>query len=89
MENEIPGSNIIFVTVTDMESKRIEQQSDKETVAEIMVVLKKMFGNHIPDPHDILVPRWWTHRLYKGTYANWPSRFNQKSHDQLKVINKK
>ncbi|XP_038724685.1 polyamine oxidase 1-like [Tripterygium wilfordii] len=83
LENEIPGSNILFVTVTDVESKRIEQQSDKETVAEIMMVLKKMFGNHIPDPQDILVPRWWTHRLYRGTYANWPSRFNKKSHDQL------
>ncbi|XP_038724684.1 polyamine oxidase 1-like [Tripterygium wilfordii] len=83
LENEIPGSNILFVTVTNVESKRIEQQSDNETLAEIMAVLKKMFGNDIPYPEDILVPRWWSHRLYRGTYANWPSRFNEKSHDQL------
>ncbi|KAM7272364.1 hypothetical protein ACFE04_027027 [Oxalis oulophora] len=31
LENEMPGSNILFVTVTDTEAIRIEQQSDKET----------------------------------------------------------
>ncbi|KAJ7566173.1 hypothetical protein O6H91_02G091200 [Diphasiastrum complanatum] len=72
LENEYPGSNIIFVTVTDDESRRIEQQSDDETKAEIMVVLRHMFGSAIPEAEAILVPIWWKNRFFGGTYSNWP-----------------
>ncbi|KAI3982774.1 hypothetical protein MKX01_010257 [Papaver californicum] len=43
------GANILLVTVTDEESRRIEQQPNSETQAEIMCVLRNMFGNDIPD----------------------------------------
>ncbi|GAV75224.1 Amino_oxidase domain-containing protein [Cephalotus follicularis] len=85
LENEIPGSNILFVTVTDTESLRIEQQSDEDTVTEAMEVLKKMFGKSTPKPISILVPRWWSNRFYKGTYSNWPAAYTQKRYQQLKA----
>ncbi|KAM7274277.1 hypothetical protein ACFE04_028941 [Oxalis oulophora] len=85
LDNELPGSNILFVTVTDTESVRIEQQSDKQTVAEIMVVLRKLFGENTPEPTNILVPRWWSNRFYKGTYANWPAGYTQKRYEELKA----
>ncbi|KAL3693588.1 hypothetical protein R1sor_007239 [Riccia sorocarpa] len=72
LEREFPGSNISFVTVTDDESRRIEQQSDDKTLAEIMEVLKSMFGPNIPEAEEILVPRWWSNRLFKGSFSNWP-----------------
>ncbi|KAL2634582.1 hypothetical protein R1flu_006061 [Riccia fluitans] len=72
LEREYPGSNVIFVTVTDDESRRIEQQSNNETLAEIMDVLRSMFGPDVPEAEEILVPRWWSDRLYKGTFSNWP-----------------
>ncbi|KAL2634584.1 hypothetical protein R1flu_006063 [Riccia fluitans] len=72
LERELPESNIIFVTVTDDESRKIEQQSNNETLAEIMEVLKSMFGPDIPEAEEILIPRWWSDRLYKGSFSNWP-----------------
>ncbi|BFI29912.1 hypothetical protein AXG93_1988s1270 [Marchantia polymorpha subsp. ruderalis] len=72
LEREFPGSNIIFVTVTDDESRRIEQQSDNQTLSEIMDVLRKMYGPTIPMAEEILIPRWWSNRFFKGTFSNWP-----------------
>lgn len=77
---------MLLVTVTDEESRRIEQQSDEETKAEAMEVLKKMFGPNIPDATDILVPRWWSDRFYKGTFSNWPIGVNRYEYDQIRVI---
>jgi polyamine oxidase len=81
----MPGSNILFVTVTDEEAKRIEQQQDIKIQEEIMDVLKKMFGNDIPEPDEILIPRWWSNRFFKGSFSNWPIGYSQRRHMQLKV----
>lgn len=48
MENAYPGSNILVVTLTNGESKRVESQSDHETMREAMEVLRNMFGLDIP-----------------------------------------
>ncbi|KAL3537478.1 hypothetical protein ACH5RR_000844 [Cinchona calisaya] len=72
MENAYPGSNILVVTLTNGESKRIEAQSDEETLREAMEVLRNMFGPDIPDATDILVPRWWNNRFQRGSYSNYP-----------------
>ncbi|KAJ4795756.1 Polyamine oxidase [Rhynchospora pubera] len=84
-EREYPGSNVLLVTVTDEESRRIEQQSDEDTKAEIMQVLKEMFGKNIPDATDILVPRWWSNRFFKGTFSNWPIGVNRYEYDQIRA----
>ncbi|XP_011008902.1 PREDICTED: polyamine oxidase-like isoform X2 [Populus euphratica] len=84
LETEMPGSNILFVTVTDEEAKRIEQQPDIKIQEEIMDVLKKMFGNDIPEPEEILIPRWWSNRFFKGSFSNWPIGYSQRRHMQLK-----
>ncbi|KAJ4819580.1 Polyamine oxidase [Rhynchospora pubera] len=84
-EREYPGSNVLLVTVTDEESRRIEQQSDEDTKAEIMQVLKEMFGKSIPDATDILVPRWWSNRFFKGTFSNWPIGVNRYEFDQIRA----
>ncbi|XP_065617735.1 polyamine oxidase 1-like [Quercus suber] len=55
MENAFPGSNILVVTLMNRESKRVEAQSDEETLKEAMGVLKNMFGPNIPNATDILV----------------------------------
>eukprot|EP01018_Ginkgo_biloba_P036298 Gb_23549 [translate_table: standard] len=72
MENAYPGSNILVVTVTNDESKRIEDQDHDQTKAEAMEVLRKMFGNDIPEAEDILVPTWWNNRFQRGSYTNYP-----------------
>ncbi|KAG5134734.1 hypothetical protein JHK82_025922 [Glycine max] len=72
MENAYPGSDILVVTLTNGESKRVEAQSDEDTLREAMEVLKDMFGPNIPDATDILVPRWWNNRFQRGSYSNYP-----------------
>ncbi|KAE8701619.1 Polyamine oxidase 1 [Hibiscus syriacus] len=80
MENAYPGSNILVVTLTNDESKRVESQSDEETLKEAMVVLRDMFGPEIPDATDILVPHWWNNRPPIGriffTGEHTSERFN-------------
>ncbi|XP_037496176.1 polyamine oxidase 1 isoform X1 [Jatropha curcas] len=83
LENEYPGSNILFVTVTADESRRIEQLSDEEIEAETMEILKKLFGDNIPKPEAMLVPRWGLDKFYQGSYSNWPDSYNQKRKDHL------
>ncbi|XP_051121699.1 polyamine oxidase 1-like [Andrographis paniculata] len=85
MENAYPGSNILVVTLTNGESKRIEAQSDQETMKEAMEVLRNMFGQHIPDATDILVPRWWNSRFQRGSYSNYPIAGNQQLVDDIKA----
>lgn len=77
-----------MVTVTDDESRRIEQQKDSKTKAEVMEVLKEMFGKNIPEATDILVPRWWSNRFYKGSFSNWPIGVNRYEYDQIRVISR-
>ncbi|KAG5627508.1 hypothetical protein H5410_012726 [Solanum commersonii] len=82
MENAYPGSNMLVVTLTNGESKRVEAQSDQDTLREAMGVLRNMFGPDIPDATDILVPRWWNNRFQRGSYSNYPIYANhQLVHD--------
>ncbi|XP_021736258.1 polyamine oxidase 1-like isoform X2 [Chenopodium quinoa] len=86
MDNAYPGSNILVVTLTNDESKRVEAQSNQETLREAMEVLKDMFGPDIPDATDILVPRWWNNRFQRGSYSNYPIISNNKVARDLKVL---
>ncbi|CAN8256436.1 unnamed protein product [Cochlearia groenlandica] len=72
MGNAYPGSNILVVTLTNEQSKRVEAQTDQETLKEAMSVLKDMFGPTVPYATDILVPRWWNNRFQCGSYSNYP-----------------
>nr|GMC84481.1 polyamine oxidase 1 [Ipomoea batatas] len=82
MENAYPGSNILVVTLTNEESKRVEAQSDEDTLKEAMEVLRKIFGADIPDAIHILVPRWWNNPFQRGSYSNYPVYGNaQLAHD--------
>ncbi|OMO69749.1 Flavin amine oxidase [Corchorus capsularis] len=85
MENAYPGSNILVVTLTNGESKRVEAQSDEETLKEAMSVLRDMFGPDIPNATDILVPRWWNNRFQRGSYSNYPIISNNQVINDIKA----
>uniref|UniRef100_A0A2N9I5G6 Amine oxidase domain-containing protein n=1 Tax=Fagus sylvatica TaxID=28930 RepID=A0A2N9I5G6_FAGSY len=85
MENAFPGSNILVVTLTNGESKRVEAQSDEETLKEAMGVLRNMFGPNIPKATDILVPRWWNNRFQRGSYSNYPIISNHQDFQNIKA----
>ncbi|XP_024022040.1 polyamine oxidase 1 [Morus notabilis] len=85
MENAYPGSNILVVTLTNGESKRVEAQPDGETLKEAMEVLRNMFGPDIPDATDILVPRWYNNRFQRGSYSNYPIITNDQDFHDIKT----
>ena len=85
MENAFPASNILVVTLTNGESKRVEAQSDEETLKEAMGVLKNMFEPNIPNATDILVPHWYKNRFQRGSYSNYPIIFNNQLVHNIKV----
>ncbi|CAM0914140.1 unnamed protein product [Alopecurus aequalis] len=85
-EKQYPGSNVLLVTVTDDESRRIEQQPDNQTMEEAVEVLRKMFPREdVPDATDILVPRWWSNRFFKGSFSNWPIGVNRYEYDLIRA----
>ncbi|XP_057978587.1 polyamine oxidase 1 [Malania oleifera] len=85
MDNAYPGSNILVVTLTNGESKRVEAQSDEETLKEAMEVLRDMFGPNVPNAIDILVPRWWNNRFQRGSYSNYPIICNYQAVHDIKA----
>ncbi|PON74255.1 Flavin amine oxidase [Parasponia andersonii] len=85
MENAYPGSNILVVTLTNEESKRVEAQSDEDTLKEAMEVLRDMFGPNIPGATNILVPRWYNNRFQRGSYSNYPLITNDQDFHDIKA----
>ncbi|KAG6890524.1 hypothetical protein C0995_007724 [Termitomyces sp. Mi166 len=86
MEGFLPGSGIIFVTVTGDYSERIEALSDAEVRAEAMSVLQTMYPNiTIPEPLDFKFHRWFNDPLYRGSYSNWPPSFVKQHHANLRA----
>ncbi|KAK8166312.1 hypothetical protein IWX90DRAFT_465878 [Phyllosticta citrichinensis] len=82
----LPGSNILFVTVVGDESYRVEAQTDEQTQAEALAVLRKMFPDvDVPEPLAFMYPRWslepWTH----GSYSNWPVGVTLEMHQNLRA----
>lgn len=66
------GLNILIVTVTGAEASRVQYQSDETTKAEIMAVLRNVYGKDIPDPTHFFYPRWRHDPLFFGCYSNNP-----------------
>ncbi|KAL3495494.1 amine oxidase [Aspergillus germanicus] len=82
----LPGSNIIFVTVVETHSYRVERQSDAQTQAEIMAVLREMFPDReIPNPIAFTYPRWSTEPWAFGSYSNWPAGTTLEMHQNLRA----
>ena len=81
-----PGSNILFVTVVGSESYRVEAQSNDETQAEVMQVLREMFPDkNIPEPVDFLYPRWSLEPWTLGSYSDWPVGTTLEMHQNLRA----
>ncbi|XP_068643426.1 polyamine oxidase 1-like [Aristolochia californica] len=82
---EAPGSNTLVVVVTDEEARRIELQPKSATTLEMMEVLRNMFGKDIPEPTDILLPKWCSSRFFRGSFFNWPTGVSRHYFHKLKA----
>jgi polyamine oxidase len=79
----LPGSNITFVTVVTDQAYVVEAQSFDQTLKEIMIVLKSMYGDDIPEPDHFYYYRWTQDPLYRGSYSNWPTGTSRCQHNNL------
>jgi polyamine oxidase len=85
-EGFLPGSNIIFVTVVNRESYRVELQDDETTKAEVMEVLRQMFPDvNVPEPIAFMYPRWSMEPWSYGSYSNWPVGTTLENHQNLRA----
>lgn len=70
-----PGSKILEIHFASKIARRVETQLVSKTQAEIMVKLRAMFGQSIPDPINILVTNWTHNPLTYGSYSWWPMNY--------------
>ncbi|CAA7262584.1 unnamed protein product [Cyclocybe aegerita] len=82
----LPGSGIIFVTVTGDFAIRIETLSNAQVQEEVLSVLRAMFPSVlVPEPTDFYFPRWHANPLFRGSYSNWPPSFASQHLDNLRA----
>jgi polyamine oxidase len=85
-EGFLPGSYILFATLVDDQSYRVEAQDDEITKAEGMAVLRQMFPNiTVPDSIAFMYPRWTQTNWTYGSYSNWPAGTTLEMHQNLRA----
>ncbi|KAM0543290.1 hypothetical protein ACHAPJ_012374 [Fusarium lateritium] len=85
-EGFMEGSHIIFVTVTEDQSYKVENQSDEVTKAEIMDILRKMYPDiTVPEPTDFYYPRWSQTEWSYGSYSTWPVGVTTERHQNFRA----
>ncbi|KAH8660621.1 putative flavin-containing polyamine oxidase [Xylariales sp. PMI_506] len=86
VEGFFPGSHILFVTVTEQQSHRVEKMTDEETLQEVMVVLRSMFPDvDIPQPTAFTYPRWSQIPWAYGSFTAWPAGTTLEMHENLRA----
>ncbi|KAJ8522165.1 hypothetical protein ONZ45_g1242 [Pleurotus djamor] len=86
VDDFLPGSGILFATVTGDYSERTEGLPNAQVQSEVMGVLRSMFPNiTISEPTDFFFPRWHSNPLFRGSYSNWPSSFTKEHQDNLRA----
>lgn len=69
----LPGSGILFVTVVQDQSYTVEAQDDATTKAQVLAVLRSMYGDDkVPEPEAFYYPRWSLEPWAYGSYSNVP-----------------
>jgi polyamine oxidase len=85
----LPGfldkSGILVAMIVGPQSYRVESQRDEVTQAQVMAVLRRMFGDDIPDPINFMYPRWSQEPWAYGSYSNWPPGLSIETHQNLRA----
>ncbi|KAJ5597436.1 hypothetical protein N7537_007520 [Penicillium hordei] len=81
----LEGSGLMVATVVNDQSYRVEAQSNEETQAEVMEVLRNMYGPDIPDPTHLWYQRWTQTPWAYGSYSNWPPSTSLQAHQNLRA----
>ncbi len=63
--------------------KELDTQTDAEIEKDVMVVLRKIYGNEIPNPKKILVTRWGKDEFTHGCYSFMTSKTKPQDYKTL------
>lgn len=78
------NSNIIMAIVTSPFSNSVSEQSDDETVQQVMIALRQIYPHKtIPDPDAFNIPHWDKNPLFLGAYSNTPVGVTDNTHRNL------
>lgn len=64
-------------------SRKLEQQSDEETIAAAMQVLRTLYGKAVPAPAAALITRWNTDPFAQGAYSFIAQNASPEDYDAL------
>jgi monoamine oxidase len=64
-------------------AKNIEQLSEIQITERIMRVLRRIYGDRIPDPESVIITRWHTDPFAFGSYSHIPVGGNSTDRDLL------
>ncbi|EJT96963.1 amine oxidase [Dacryopinax primogenitus] len=72
----LEGSRILFTTLTDEESVRVEGMRDEEVKQEVLEVLREMYGaENVSECTAFYFHRWHANPYTRGSYSNWPASY--------------
>ncbi|XP_078349006.1 uncharacterized protein LOC144633953 isoform X2 [Oculina patagonica] len=77
------GSGVLLIVLTEDEGKRIERQPYNETKAEVMKMLRKIYGQGIPDATAIYYYRWSEDPFTQGSYSDPVVGFTSEDFNKL------
>ena len=75
--------NVVTVDVAENLAVRVSNQSEGETIAEVMIILRKIFGPGIPEPDKALVSKWSTDPLFRCAYTAYRTGVPENVFDYL------
>lgn len=82
----LPGSGILFGTVTGAFARRVSALPQHLVLAEIMDTLHTMFPDaDIPQPDAFFFKSWSQDPHFRGAYATWPPGFVAEHHANLRA----
>ncbi|GJE95734.1 amine oxidase [Phanerochaete sordida] len=82
----LPGSGILFGTVTGAFARRIAALPRAQVLQEVLDTLRTMFpGRAIPPPDAFFYKPWGADPRFRGAYATWPPGFVAEHHVNLRA----
>jgi monoamine oxidase len=65
----LPNVNMLMTFGFGNYGKVIEKQTDTQVKDDVMIALRKIYGNSIPEPKKVLVSRWGKDEFALGSYS--------------------
>ena len=77
------GANVILATLTEEIANRLVRQPAENSTAELVKVLRGIYGPSVPEPVNVIIPDWDVNPLFLGSYSNVPVGVTSETFAQL------